>query len=131
MARRSKRQGAPFFGANLRLPLTHESVHRISGRLEEALWQPPGVPVGLDDDRGFDVRGALRDRLPLAKQPFRFQRFAGLKVLSLRVPSRVRFCIRRKERRSILFAYRKVGYRGSSPGRRGYRRVQDSQYSCR
>lgn len=48
--------------------------------------------------------------------------------LSIRAPLKVRFCLRRKERREVLFAKRKVGYRGSSPG--PYRRTANSQWRC-
>lgn len=58
--------------------------------------------------------------------------FAGL-----RAPKRVLFCVRRKIRRESMFALRKIGFRGSSPGRRSkfnkkyYQRNYSSQYSCR
>lgn len=54
-------------------------------------------------------------------------------LLSLRMhnPARVWFCAKRKMRRAVLFAMKKVGRAGSSPGRRGrYRRNASSQYGC-
>lgn len=46
-------------------------------------------------------------------------------------PENVRFCVRRTQRREVLFAMRVAGRRGGSPGKRGkYRRSIESNYSC-
>jgi len=50
---------------------------------------------------------------------------------------KVGFCVARKARRESLFALRKIGFAGSSPGRRSkftgkyYRRNGNSIYACR
>lgn len=63
--------------------------------------------------------GSLPSRTPpLAKQP-----------LFIRVPTKVGFCLQRKQRREVLFALRRAGFGGSAPKRR-YRRTQNSQWRC-
>lgn len=70
--------------------------------------------------------------------PFRFKspfyrqyqqiKFAGKVV---RNPKKVAFCVARKVRREVLFAFRRAGYRGSGPGRRRtYRRNGNSLHGC-
>lgn len=57
--------------------------------------------------------------------------FEALRPLQVRVPMRARFCVQRKQRREVLFAFRRVGYSGSSPGRRNtYRRTANSHWRC-
>lgn len=51
-----------------------------------------------------------------------------LSQLAMRVPRHVLFCVRRKSRREVLFAYRRAGFSGSAPRR--YRRTAESRYSC-
>lgn len=54
----------------------------------------------------------------------------------LTLPLRVEACVRRTQRREALFALRKIGFAGSSPGRgsrftgKWYRRTGDSNYAC-
>lgn len=56
--------------------------------------------------------------------------------MRLTLPLRVEACVRRTQRREALFALRKIGFAGSSPGRRSrftgkrYRRTGDSNYAC-
>lgn len=51
--------------------------------------------------------------------------------LSVRYPKKVRFCAQRLIRRGVLFAFKSVGFRGSSPGRRRtYRRNANSMHGC-
>lgn len=52
--------------------------------------------------------------------------------LLIRAPERVAFCIRRKMRRRVMFAFRFAGLnRRRSPGRGGsYRRTQSSSWRC-
>lgn len=45
------------------------------------------------------------------------------------LPYRARVCVRRKQRREVLFAFRRAGYAGSAPKRR-YRRTSYSKYGC-
>jgi len=65
-----------------------------------------------------------------------FARNAPRLNAGLRVDRRVVLCVKRKFRRESLFALRKIGFKGSSPGRRSkftdklYRRSGDSRYSC-
>lgn len=54
-----------------------------------------------------------------------------LDALRMAHPKRVLFCVKRKIRREVLFAFSRAGRKGSGPGRRGkYRRNESSQYSC-
>lgn len=47
---------------------------------------------------------------------------------ALKVDRRVPFCVRRLQRKQVLFALKVAGRRGGSPG--PYRRRADSQWSC-
>lgn len=49
--------------------------------------------------------------------------------LRIRVPTRVKFCVARKQRREVLFAMERAGYSGSAP-KRHYRRNEDSNWRC-
>lgn len=64
----------------------------------------------------------------MAPAPTRLHRVPA-KQLFMRAPSRVRFCVKRKERREVLFALRRAGYSGSARKRRWYRNAS-SQYRC-
>lgn len=44
-------------------------------------------------------------------------------------PYRVRFCVQRKSRREVLFAFRRAGYSGSARKSR-WRRTSNSNYGC-
>lgn len=151
MARRKyKRQGEPLVGSRFpaNRPLTHESVSLEDrmpdmaplrrGAVFDAL---PGVPSSWFDPievgqvaraRPRPRRGAGLLTVSPAKQARRAfdtsGRYSALRLLQLRVPKKVLFCIKRKARRSVLFAWRKVGFRGSSPG--PYRRTQNSMWRC-
>lgn len=59
----------------------------------------------------------------------RFGRVSPLGVTLNRMPSRVRFCVQRGQRREVLFALGRAGYRGSAP-KRSYRRSANSNYGC-
>lgn len=50
-------------------------------------------------------------------------------ALAVRLPAKVRFCIQRKQRKQVLFALDRAGYRGSAP-KRHYIRNSNSQYRC-
>lgn len=45
------------------------------------------------------------------------------------LPYRVRECVRRKDRREVLFAFRRAGYSGSAPKRKYFRKLM-SNYGC-
>lgn len=66
---------------------------------------------------------------PRRKARLELGRYSSLRVLQMRVPARVDFCIRRKKRREVLFAFRRAGFRGSA-GKRFWRRSSSSSYSC-
>lgn len=70
--------------------------------------------------------GAAARVLRPPRSPFPDKRLVG--QLLMRAPSRVKFCVDRKARREVLFAFKRAGYRGSAP--RSYKRTEDSQYSC-
>lgn len=44
-------------------------------------------------------------------------------------PHRVRECLVRKQRREVLFAFKRAGFSGSAP-KRSYRRTVSSKYGC-
>lgn len=129
MAKGYKREGALSYGANRRLPLTHESV--LSAYLDNyrpALEAPPlsqGYPDPVRQRSSWSR--FLQYGFPSAP---RYSRKEGrsFNVLQMLTPSRVAFCVRRKMRREVLFSYRRIGFSGSSPG--PYRRNQNSQYRC-
>lgn len=68
-----------------------------------------------------------------AKRAFRREnpraRLASVSFRVSELPSRVRFCVVRKQRREVLFAIRKAGYSGSAP-KRSYFRSASSKYGC-
>lgn len=72
------------------------------------------------------LRGVARPS-PLAKQQqaLSWRRFNELRV---RVPARVAFCVRRKQRREVMHALGIAGRRGL--GRGGVRRRESSQWAC-
>lgn len=71
--------------------------------------------------------GAFRFRSPFALQ---YRKMVALGQM-VRRPERVLFCLKRKVRREVLFAFRRAGYRGSGPGRRRtYRRNGNSLHGC-
>lgn len=58
-----------------------------------------------------------------------FGKYSALRQLAVKLPSRVKFCLDRRERREVLFAKRLAGYSGSAR-KRYWNRSQNSQYSC-
>lgn len=136
--RRYKRQGE-VTDSRQSLPLTHESAQRFPGErllapLRRALagFVYPGYGEGLPMfshglKTGTEVfYGAAARKLRPPPSPLPDKRLVGR--LLMRVPSRVQFCVDRKARREVLFAFKRAGYRGSAP--RSYKRTDDSQYSC-
>lgn len=141
-----RRRGEPqLFGSSVSLPPTQERVRRL---IEDE--GTPGLRTGLRTPRAVDLwRAPLPARMlvsesVVARPRARFRAVVRsplgvsrgilgvLKGLYLRSPWKVHFCVQRKQRKEVLFALRKVGFRGSSPGSGGgYRRGGDSSYSCR
>lgn len=73
------------------------------------------------------VVSAFRFRSPFFSQ---YRQMVGLGRM-VRNPKRVLFCVKRKIRREVLFAFRRAGFRGSGPGRRRtYRRNGNSSHGC-
>lgn len=118
----------------------HESVRQVfyeqaKRPFEAAAWElAPGVPR-----RALSARERL-GRLwstvypvSLAKHAVRrseaVPRWLQLRSLWMQAPSRVRFCVRRKQRKEVLFALGRAGYSGSAR-KMHWRRNASSQYSC-
>lgn len=121
-----------------------------SGDLSGARYTLPNI---IDPDTGEILRFSrrpMRGATSYPQKPFAYaqryspflpSRFSGhlgstqkarstkLSQLSIRVPNRVQFCLRRKARRQVLFALSRAGYGGSAPKRK-YFRTQNSQYRC-
>lgn len=141
MSRVSRRQGDR--RSNRRLPLPQESV------LQEFRWQRhqgPLWPLAASRSSVYPWGELLAAERPISaaarwssipsrrwakppstKPPLRLLS-QWMRVLQIRAPSRVGFCVRRKVRKEVLFAKRVAGRRGL--GRRGVRFTQDSQYRC-
>lgn len=93
-----------------------------------------GVPEATERLREIARRSAVRLPPPLARQPRRGFRPLSVqdiawRSLRIRAPAKVVFCVRRKERREVLFAKQRAGFRGSAK-KRFWRRSQNSQYRC-
>lgn len=137
--RRSKRPGeSVVVDSNRRLPRAHESVRRfLFEELQGSDRSVGGVLRGLaplsvaQRDVGLKQWVGVNRRSPTKRAFSKARYYNKLGALAIAAPSRVQFCVRRKVRREVLFAIRKVGRSGSSPGRyRRYRRTGDSRYSC-
>lgn len=129
-----KRPGAPLsYGANRarnRLPRAQERVQRTLRSARLALLFGGGS-VNPPPPLAKPVLQLNLPRKRLVVSP-RTRKFKDpLRVLKMEHPRRVLFCVRRKARKEVLFAHSKVGYRGSSPGRRRtYRRTGNSAFRC-
>lgn len=114
------------------LPRTHESVRQVSvlDAFNRSQWLVEDTyPLGVFTPSPRRFLGRVWSP-PAPPRRFPRQRsFTGLRTLQIRVPPRVKFCIQRKERREVLFALGRAGFRGSAPKRR-YRRTQNSQWRC-
>lgn len=131
------------------LPLLHESVRQeLEGRAYLSRFPSlarPLDPVHLRPHERPRTRGLWSTRsrvvvkwrgpVGLARRTVPALHWRVPVGLSVRSPLRVLFCVRRKARREVLFAYSKAGFGGSSPGRRDrsgrkYRRSASSAFSC-
>lgn len=96
----------------------------------ESTWRVWGAQphISLRSVRG-NIGGIpdyfFRPSFPLLKAGFPPPR------LTLRAPSKVRFCVQRHTRREVLFARKVAGYKHRSPGSGGrYNRRAESSYRC-
>lgn len=123
MSRRSRRRiaspGGPYISPSQRLPRRFDNpvVVGAAGARSPLL---PGQTSSLLS-RVYEV--------PVRKLVTPRQNFSELKKLQISAPSRALFCVRRKQRKEVLFALGRAGFRGSAP-KKHYRRTQDSQYRC-
>lgn len=115
---RSSRQGGPYIrpSALPALPLAHESVRRFFPVVSRVQRLP---------------KRALHPtlRFPAKRVSRKSVNYRALGALTIRVPERAAFCVRRKVRRQVMFALGVGGSRGMMRGKR-FRRTQDSQYRC-
>lgn len=144
MARRARRDrvvasaatgGSWLYDPNPRLPRsTYRDVEALSGtlrRMESDRFTPFGrAPLAYKPryvltpvDRRLAPAGRMRARSPLPSASLSWR------VNLNRIPSRVKFCVQRKRRREVLFAFGRAGFRGSAP-KRSYRRTVNSNYGC-
>lgn len=131
------RAGAKSTFANRRLPRAQERVRRSDIKFYDPLSERstfiygrsgpmlrPRSSVGPSLVR---VHYAARPRL--VPKPFS-NVLNVLRVVRMAKPKRVLFCVRRKIRREVLFAF-KVASKRRSPGRGGsYRRTVESNFRC-
>lgn len=54
----------------------------------------------------------------------------SLRLLSVRIPERERFCVQRKRRRETLFALNRIGRGAGRLRRRAWRRTESSNWRC-
>lgn len=140
MARRFRRGRASVFRTNGTLPLALQQDELWS--LSTPAWSS-AVPQDDFPDRVWDEVPYQRSEgsWPVVRRygptfsPLKgglgSRSLDALRPLQIRVPMRARFCVQRKQRREVLFAFRRVGYSGSSPGRRNtYRRSANSHWRC-
>lgn len=138
---RIKRRGEQFSNSNRRLPPTQERVLRTLGLRELfsplADRRPRGIGLPLQDvprtwgpeaPQRINVR-RLSPRPAKPAVSYHKSMVRGINSLFMRVPTRVSFCVRRKQRREVLFARNVAGRRGVGYGKH-WRRTQDSQYTC-
>lgn len=140
-------------------PLSYGStwkVPRLQERVPRSFPRPlmPARKAGMSRLAWSLLHASSKRRLPLQvrRQPlarptlstgsrnvrFRFsspfaRQYAQLRAIGsmVRLPEKVSFCVKRKVRRAVLFAFRRAGYSGSGPGRRrSYRRNSDSLHGC-
>lgn len=133
---RLSRRSARISGANegrrdsLLLPVTRrdDEADVIFRRRPESL---PWAPVRLPELRAREVRRQdfAVSRLPVsARARPRLRAFPPFlsPVLAIRQPEKVRFCVRRKERREVLFALKRTGKGSRGPRRR----TANSSWRC-
>lgn len=124
----ANRAGELFSRSSGTLPSTSYRVSRLMSYDEPLLAVIPSLrrdaermpairlPISRPAERAFrrDVQRAL---------------LRNVSFTTAELPSRVLFCIRRKQRREALFAFKRAGYSGSVK-KRSFRRVSSSKYGC-
>lgn len=122
-------------------PSTYRDSERLSGTFDAdaAVY---GRLLHTDVPRPYAARPLrlLYSSIPFLRSPRPLQGGRGRRAprsfpLIGDLPYRVRFCVQRKQRREVLFAYSKAGFAGSGRGRwngfrRSYRRTAASRYAC-
>lgn len=118
--------------ANRRLPRTFLTLER-----ERVLRSPYQSTKRAERLRVSVAAAKIRlsntlKRLPATQENKRSKLFDPLKTLTLTGLKHQNFCHKRQTRKEVLFALRKAGRSGSSPGRnKRYNRNYLSNYSCR
>lgn len=122
------------------LPRPHESVRQVYSGADFGDFLDPGTgyrAVNLfgqtwPEEARFQYRRKRSLTLPLAEPSEArdtSQRYLPLRLLEIRLPAKVRFCVQRQQRRQVLFAKGRAGYRGSAK-KRFWRRTANSQWRC-
>lgn len=139
------RTGEPLsYGSNWKLPRPQERVPRSvlsrslipDAKSRIARLSPAKRTLVLQGRPKALVRSSPVSRKVQGRFVFRSPFFLQQQQLQavgrmVRNPKRVLFCVKRKIRREVLFAFRKAGRSGSGPGRRGkYRRNGNSLHGC-
>lgn len=104
-----------------------QSVYRLGADRWDSPVGPANFKLRLRSVAASGARHGLMPRKssPYAKQVLRFLSW----LPEVHIPSRVAFCVRRKQRREVLFALKRAGYSGSA--RKGHwRRTAYSKYRC-
>lgn len=114
--------------SNYPLPRAQERVQQAIEREALSPWGMGHGPIPARTWVGARRYGQ-KPSTPLAERISRSQSFAELKQLRVRAPARTLFCAQRRERREVLFAKNRAGYRGSAK-KRSWHRNQNSQYGC-
>lgn len=142
MARRRRRrrsQSSLSVGDSVRVGRDRQ----IANRLDLLPRVMPAGPVQVFRDRldtlpldTLPVNRSFRKRLSLRELQQRAKRArvsSRRSLLRLSVDERSRMCLRRGQRREVMFARRVAGrsWSGSGPKMRNARRNRDSRYTCR
>lgn len=102
---------------------------------DEVLYTSPAAAVYREDGQSgrwpqITPSPVLQFEYSPAKRAKRFvARYPQWKYVLNRAPSRVQFCFERRQRREVLFALKRAGFRGSAP-KKSYRRTANSNYGC-
>lgn len=127
--------GSKLYDPNGTLPRsTYRDIEALSGTFapDSAVYQYRQNRFS-SSNRYYFSSTVVRPRLLPAKQRRQALDRVLLRGVSwlpeVHLPARVRFCVQRKQRREVLFALKRAGFRGSAPKKR-YRRNASSNYRC-